>query len=290
MGFATLGIMGFEGCAGYGAVGNVVNLATLLCTRAAAGQILVNQAVHASAPGVAGMQSCGDVALPEFPSPVATWVVGSNSAVAPSDADPVVASGPPGAAAGEPGEGDAAPGASVFREQPDGWLVVYEGQEHRFRESKGLRYLASLLLAPGREFHVADLAMNASAGMSRAVLGTGDDIIDAKARTAYQRRIEELRAERELAAEWGDVERAARAEDEIDWITRELATAYGLGGRARRNGDGSERVRKAVTNRIHHGITTIQHVHPVLGRHLANAVRTGTFCSYQPERPVRWNG
>jgi hypothetical protein len=25
-----------------------------------------------------------------------------------------------------------------------------------------------------------------------------------------------------------------------------------------------------------------------LGRHLEGSVRTGTFCSYRPDRPVRW--
>jgi hypothetical protein len=35
-------------------------------------------------------------------------------------------------------------------------------------------------------------------------------------------------------------------------------------------------------------VKRIDAVHPQLGRHLAAAVRTGTFCSYQPEEPVRW--
>jgi hypothetical protein len=30
----------------------------------------------------------------------------------------------------------------------------------------------------------------------------------------------------------------------------------------------------------------IAKAHPQLGRHLETAVRTGTFCLYQPERPV----
>lgn len=44
----------------------------------------------------------------------------------------------------------------------------------------------------------------------------------------------------------------------------------------------------AVTWRIRHAIRKIEAAHPVLGRHLANSLRTGTFCSYQPERPVAW--
>ena len=44
-----------------------------------------------------------------------------------------------------------------------------------------------------------------------------------------------------------------------------------------------ERARSAVTWRIRNAIKKIGQAHPRLGRHLENAVRTGTFCVYQPE-------
>jgi hypothetical protein len=43
-----------------------------------------------------------------------------------------------------------------------------------------------------------------------------------------------------------------------------------------------------VTWRIRNGIKKIGKAHPRLGRHLENAVRTGTFCVYQPETPIEW--
>jgi hypothetical protein len=55
--------------------------------------------------------------------------------------------------------------------------------------------------------------------------------------------------------------------------------------------DGSaaaERARKAVTNRIRQAVVRIGTVHEPLGRHLRNAVHTGSRCSYTPERPPRW--
>ena len=79
-----------------------------------------------------------------------------------------------------------------------------------------------------------------------------------------------------------------RAQAEIDALTDQLAGAYGLGGRARTLGDPVERVRKAVTNRIRDSLDRITAEHERLGRHLANAVHTGTFCSYTPERPNAW--
>ena len=57
--------------------------------------------------------------------------------------------------------------------------------------------------------------------------------LDAQAKAAYRARVEELREELEQARDWADDERAARAQEELDFIARELARAVGLGGRDR---------------------------------------------------------
>ena len=44
----------------------------------------------------------------------------------------------------------------------------------------------------------------------------------------------------------------------------------------------------AVDMALWDAVAKIEAVHPTLGRHLANAIRTGAFCSYEPERPVEW--
>lgn len=51
----------------------------------------------------------------------------------------------------------------------------------------------------------------------------------------------------------------------------------------------AERARKAVTNRIRQAIARIAELHPELGRHLLNSVRTGGRCAYTPERKLRWS-
>ena len=43
-----------------------------------------------------------------------------------------------------------------------------------------------------------------------------------------------------------------------------------------------------MTSRIRDAIGRVESVHPDLGRHLRASVRTGTFCSYLPERSVVW--
>jgi hypothetical protein len=113
-------------------------------------------------------------------------------------------------------------------------------------------------------------------------------VLDPAAKAAYARRLTELDAEVAEATEWHDTERAAQARAEIDALTEQLAGAYGLGGRARTMTDPVERIRKAVTNRIRDSLDRIAAEHETLGRHLANAIHTGTFCSYTPERPTPW--
>jgi hypothetical protein len=148
--------------------------------------------------------------------------------------------------------------------------------------------LARLLAEPGREVHALDLLAATSGG---EVPRQGDlgPVLDDTARAAYRRRLEEL-GERIADAEAdGDAAAADRAQDERDALVAELSGAYGLGGRARRTGDPAERARTTVTSRLRDAVARVERVHPDLGRHLRASVRTGLFCSYQPERPIVWD-
>jgi len=40
--------------------------------------------------------------------------------------------------------------------------------------------------------------------------------------------------------------------------------------------------------RIRNAIAKIERCHPLLGAYLSNAIKTGTFCSYQPDRKLKW--
>jgi hypothetical protein len=103
------------------------------------------------------------------------------------------------------------------------------------------------------------------------------------------RRVTELEAELEEAQEQGDGEARAAAREELDALVTELTAAYGLAGRPRRSPDHVERARKAVRRRLSGAMGRIARAHPRLGRHLAASIRTGEFCSYQPEREISWS-
>jgi tetratricopeptide (TPR) repeat protein len=177
---------------------------------------------------------------------------------------------------------DAGPAVpNVFRREGDVWVLGFDGRAARLRDAKGLRYLAQLVRHPGREFHVVDLAGAADVREADAT-----PTPDGQARSAYRQRLADLREQLEEAEGFNDVGRATRLREEIDAIAVELAGVYGLRG-ARVRG-GAERVRKAVTKCIRDQIAKVEGLNSVLGRHLANAVRTGTFCAYRPEKPVDW--
>jgi hypothetical protein len=110
------------------------------------------------------------------------------------------------------------------------------------------------------------------------------EMIDAEAKAAYGRRLELLREELEEAKELGNVERAAKAEDEIEDLSRELSRAIGRGGRHRRAGSASERARLSVTNEIKVAIERVARKHSRFGAHLSASIRTGTYCCYRPDQ------
>jgi hypothetical protein len=72
------------------------------------------------------------------------------------------------------------------------------------------------------------------------------------------------------------------ATSELEFITRELSRAYGLGGRKRRSGSAAERARVNVRRRLKDAIERIGEQLPDAGTYLANTIKTGTYCKYVP--------
>lgn len=188
---------------------------------------------------------------------------------------------------GQPGHHDSTPaqGASVFRREGQFWTLTFGDRTIRIKDAKGLHDLARLLAVPGRELHVFDLT-----GSGADIEHGGDlgELLDARARAEYRRRLTELDDELADAEVAGDRARIDKARDERDFLATELSAALGLGGRSRRAGDPVERARKAVSGRIRLTIGRIELEHPLLARHLSVSVRTGTYCVYSPEHMTTW--
>jgi adenylate cyclase len=74
-GYATLGMIGFEGRFDYGAIGTVTNLAARLCAEAKAGQTLVGRRVLSEIEPLVDAESLGEVVLKGFARPVSMYNV-----------------------------------------------------------------------------------------------------------------------------------------------------------------------------------------------------------------------
>jgi tetratricopeptide (TPR) repeat protein len=115
-------------------------------------------------------------------------------------------------------------------------------------------------------------------------------LLDDQAKSAYRRRLSELREELEEAKRLGKIERAEQLEDEIGALNKELSRAIGLGGRNRRAAAASERARQSVTKTLKAVVERIAQGDAVLGGILSRSIRTGNFCSYRPDPnfPIAW--
>src|SRR5207244_263683 len=105
----------------------------------------------------------------------------------------------------------------IFRKEGEYWTVGYGNRAFRLKDTKGFAYLAHLLRHPRTEFHVLDLAGGIVAGddedetrqrmlgsrrgdgelqqpgLSITRLGDAGAMLDEQAKSAYRRRLSELR-------------------------------------------------------------------------------------------------
>jgi hypothetical protein len=193
----------------------------------------------------------------------------------------------------------------VCRREGEYWSIAFAGQGFRLKDVKGLHYLAHLLRHPGREFHVLDLAaagQGSRAGGPRISPAREDDlhqarlsdlgpILDEQAKTAYRARLRDLEEDLAEATSWADPVRAARARQEMQFLTGQLAAAVGLGGRDRRAGSAAEQARVNITKAVKTALARIRAHSPALADHLDATIHTGTFCSYTPDprAPITWH-
>ena len=188
------------------------------------------------------------------------------------------------------------------------WTIGYGSASFSLKDIKGLGYIQRLLQHPGEEFHSLDLLNSPGAsaagesdsankisllgGDTVSIRGLGDsgEMLDAKAKRQYQRRIAELRPQLEDLRARGDDARAARIEAEVDFLLREIARGVGLGGRDRRAGSAAERARLNVTRAIKSALQKISEHHGQLGELLDRSIRTGSFSCYRadPRAQVTW--
>ncbi len=188
--------------------------------------------------------------------------------------------------------------ACVFRQEGEYWNTAFEGGSSKLRERGGMRLIATLLARPGEDVPAIEMfsAVGGSAGtgvaqdgLRRSVdLGDAGEKFDARALSAYRRRVSDLEREIDCAEAAHDTGALARARAEKEALSQEIASGTGLHGGLRRAASHRERARVNVTRQIKSAIEAIRKVNPALGRHLANSIYTGSSCRYAPAQQLKW--
>lgn len=199
----------------------------------------------------------------------------------------------------------------LFRRGEEYWTLAFEGTVCHLTDSRGLHYLAQLLQHPHKELHALQLVtagvdlsesdpqraiqrsedeLNASERLAISRLPDAGEVLAPRARSAYKQRLADLQTELDEARTFHDLARIEQLQEAIAFLTQELAQAVGLGGPARKASSSAERARVNVTRTIRAALKRITENHPVLGRHLTQTIKTGSYCSYSPDPrlPITW--
>src|SRR5690606_19212245 len=170
---------------------------------------------------------------------------------------------------------------NIFLKENATWKIVYENSTAIIPEVKGFYDLQKLIRQPREILHCAEL-------MGIGLEVQGDEMIDEKARKQYKERILNIQDELEEAELVSDFARLETLQEEYDSILDMISKSIDHKGRIRRTGNTHEKARSAITWRIRSAIARIEEFHPSLGTHFSNAVKTGTLCTYKPDKEIIW--
>jgi len=183
------------------------------------------------------------------------------------------------------------PSTATFTRHGDQRVVAWGDRSVTLRDLKGLRHVERLLARPGVEQHALDLvAAEEGGGPGAAGRSPGLLVLDETAKAAYKRRLADIEDDLADARACNDPVRAELAERDREYLVAELTRAVGLGGRDRTVSDAGERARGSVTRSIRYALDRLADYHPAVAGHLRHHVRTGLYCSYEPDplHPVTW--
>lgn len=190
----------------------------------------------------------------------------------------------------------------TFAWRGDGWYVAFKDRDFTLKPSVGTERLATLLREPGREFAAEQLDAPARPRQDRiepvaGLIGEGfhvetarrsEPLIDTTTVEQCQEAIAENDADRLVAIERGDIERAAELAESIERIEEYLKSATGLRGKFRQQPGPATNRSRAVKTSIERSVDAIRRHHRLLGIHLDQSLRLREKFSYAPPDSVDW--
>ena len=187
------------------------------------------------------------------------------------------------------------------------WVIRFNGgAENTYTADRGFEYLRVLFERPGVGQAAtqlrAGLCLRACAGRVGTAAGAeltpesasaGDDVLDAEGESACESRIRDIDEARKCLEASPSLDRLEQIE-ELDAerlkITSFLRAARGKGGKKRKIGDQTERVRKSVGDAIRRALKQICTYDPDLFDHLKHPTLTlGRTLTYTPRDGVAWH-
>jgi hypothetical protein len=175
--------------------------------------------------------------------------------------------------------------ASIFRKVGDVWALSFDGKTVHLPNKSGMGHIAELLRRPHTAVEAATLMGAPIVDIQMAPRG----IPLADLETIKQVRAT-LKAKQSELADLGTNDWARRGplQDEIDKISKYLAGVQDHRGQARKVAGSAQRSRTAVTIAVTRARDCISALHPALGRHLKESIKTGTSLVYAPSEVPDW--
>lgn len=210
------------------------------------------------------------------------------------------------------------PQYAFHRTRAGTWMICFDRRLcPPFQDSVGLHYLKHLLLKQGKTLSAVELSAlvnqldeSSEQQVATALLARNDEnhedeaesmmqvtfggdageVIDEKARNAYQRQIQKLKDQLDEAQEFDDVEQAEKIREEINFVTRELRASVMPDGRPRRDKSTAKRAYDAVNKALKKTQDDLTKHCPDLGKHLTDSLKyvRGDGWRYQPPTKIHW--
>ena len=188
------------------------------------------------------------------------------------------------AAAGLPAPpGPSTPATATCTRHGHRWRIDWGPRSVILEHRVGFLHLAVLLANPRQEIDSVDLVSGLAVLGRSPRAGSVQPVLDQVARRQYRLRLTQLDGAIDAAESRNNQENGESARAEREWLTSELTSAAGLGGRTRPIADSRERARLAVGKSIRRTVQHVAEADAMIGDHLRRTVRTGARCSYWPE-------
>ena len=165
--------------------------------------------------------------------------------------------------------------SNQFQQSGKNWCIYYEGKEINMPDSKGMAYIQYLLFHPNKDVTAIELQVLRSKITNFTVDLMQHDQADQKTIAQV------LQRKNDLEKTTPDSPEISELKDYLKNSTR--------GGKSSIFTTANEKARQTVQKAINIAIQKIVDSHDALGIHLRNSIKTGLFCTYQPDTKINWN-